>query len=68
MFSRDVPNTQREMEDYRYPDKRTDKNKPEEPMDKDNHTPEALGRYFAAIGTPATEARSTRVSTANVRP
>lgn len=40
----------REMDDYRYPDTKEEaqqtKNEPEEPMDKDNHGPEALGRYY----------------------
>ncbi len=38
----------REMNDYRYPDSPKDANKvaKEEPMDKDNHGPEALGRFF----------------------
>lgn len=38
----------REMQDYRYPDTKEDSlraNK-EEPMDKDDHGPEALGRFF----------------------
>lgn len=38
----------REMLDYRYPETRADavKNPRDEPVDKDNHGPEALGRFF----------------------
>lgn len=38
----------REMQDYRYPDTKEEQNKtqPEKPMDKDDHGPEALGRFF----------------------
>lgn len=67
MFSRRCTNTIRDFLSYRYPDSRGGRNNPEEPLDKDNHGPEALGRYFKATGTPAEEAKSTRVSTANVR-
>ena len=67
MLSREVPNTQREFEDWKYPEKRKNRNNPEEPEDKDNHCPEALGRYFAATGTPADEASETRVSRVRVR-
>jgi hypothetical protein len=42
------PNLVREMQDYRYPeDKREVGNNPKEnPLKKDDHTPEALGRFF----------------------
>lgn len=40
----------REMYDYRYPDNakknKDEKNESEKPMDKDDHGPEALGRFF----------------------
>ena len=38
----------REMGDYRYPDTKEEQNKenPEKPLDKDDHGPEALGRFF----------------------
>lgn len=45
----------REMNDYRYPDtkKESDKEEPENPMKKDDHGPEALGRYFRGVfGAP----------------
>lgn len=50
----------REMQDYRYPERRTeDKAAPEQPMDKDDHGPEALGRFFRGhYGMPASEGRS----------
>lgn len=69
-FSRRCANAIREFEDYRYPEKRShqvDSNSPESPMKKDDHCPEAIGRYFAAIGTPADEASATRLSRAEVR-
>ena len=39
----------REMDAYRYPDKKGQiiTNEPENPMKKDDHAPEALGRFFA---------------------
>lgn len=39
----------RELNAYRYPELRAEasRNAPEKPMDKDNHGPEALGRYYA---------------------
>jgi hypothetical protein len=45
----------REFSEYRYPDGDTDKRDPNEnPMKKDDHTPEALGRFFIAYyGTRA---------------
>lgn len=37
-----------EMNDYRYPDTKEEslRAEPEEPLDKDNHGPEALGRFY----------------------
>jgi terminase large subunit-like protein len=42
------PNTTREMQDYRYPEtKDEDTQSPKEnPLKKDDHTPEALGRFY----------------------
>lgn len=61
-----------EMSDgYRYPENKSEvmPNK-EEPMDKDNHGPEALGRffrgYFGPPSQPGTKGRA-KVSRANVR-
>lgn len=66
-INRKCANTRREFGIYRYPEKRNENNGPELPMKKDDHTPEALGRFFAVDGTPAEEASRTRVSTANMR-
>lgn len=42
----------REMNDYRYPETKNElRNPTEEPMDKDNHGPEALGRFFKGYYT-----------------
>jgi hypothetical protein len=48
LFSRRCVNTIREMQDYKYPDTSRDqkRNPRDMPVDKDNHGPEALGRYF----------------------
>lgn len=41
-------NLMREMDAYRYPERRSEQqNEPENPMKKDDHAPEALGRFFA---------------------
>lgn len=51
-FDRSCVESQREMDAYRWPDKRKEagKNGPEHPLDKDNHTVEALGRFMAGHG------------------
>lgn len=47
-IDRSCVNTIREMEAYRYPENKRDvTNNPEDPVKKDDHTPEALGRFFA---------------------
>lgn len=48
-FDRKCVNTISDMLNYRYPEKRTqqDGNAPEVPMKKDDHGPEALGRFYA---------------------
>jgi hypothetical protein len=60
-----------EMSDgYRYPESRTEqRRKPEEPLDKDNHGPEALGRFYRGYyGSPDQEGKARgRVSTAKIR-
>ena len=49
-------NTIREFQEYRYPDRKDTilgNEAHEKPMKKDDHTPEALGRFFAGfVGTP----------------
>jgi len=67
LFSRRVQNCIREFSIYRYPKTRDEQNSAELPMKENDHTPEALGRFFAADGTPAEDAQATRVSRANVR-
>lgn len=70
-FDRRCTGTIWEMSDgYRYPDNKSEiRSNPEEPMDKDNHGPEALGRfmrgYFGPPGQPATKGRA-RVSRARI--
>jgi hypothetical protein len=61
----------KEMDDYRYPDKRedVDKEQPENPLKKDDHAPEALGRFFRGyFGDPTIEQRGShaRVRRASV--
>lgn len=48
LIDRKCTNTIREMNDYRYPDtsKETNRNPKDQPLDKDNHCPEALGRFY----------------------
>jgi hypothetical protein len=62
VFSRTVsPETIREFSEYRYPDTKTERNsnainqeEREAPMKKDDHAPEALGRFFRGyFGGPA---------------
>lgn len=51
-FDKSCSNARREMDAYRWPDKRVDKekNNKDHPLDKDNHVPEALGRFMAGHG------------------
>lgn len=57
-----------EMQDYRYPDNKSEiRPDPEQPMDKDDHGPEALGRFFRGyFGAPAHEIKGSNVSKANI--
>jgi hypothetical protein len=68
-FDRSCTDSHREMDAYRWPEKRTElrrtKTGTEQPMDKDNHTPEALGRWFAGMGL--TKTAKTSVTTAHRR-
>ena len=59
----------REMDAYRYPDNKReqDANNPENPIKKDDHTPEALGRFFAGyFGKGSLNKRRSSVSTASM--
>jgi len=63
------PNTIREFGEYRYPEtaeQAADRNRsaPENPQKKDDHTPEALGRFFSGrFGPMRHAARQTRAKT-----
>ena len=63
MFDRKCQRTIADMLNYRYPDKRNqqDSNSPENPLKKDDHGPEALGRFFAGHWGPQTKSRRSRV-------
>lgn len=52
LINRRCVNTIREFDAYRYPETQMERkgHEPENPMKKDDHTPEALGRYFAGRG------------------
>lgn len=59
-----------DMLEYRYPQNKTeqskDNNSPENPMKKDDHAPEALGRFFRGyFGTPDQNAAGIRKSKAD---
>jgi hypothetical protein len=62
------PNAAREFGDYRYPENKReqDKNDSELPLKKDDHTPEALGRFFAGHFAPKEEQSRTRRRQANM--
>lgn len=62
----------REMGDYRYPETKDERagHEPEEPLKKDDHGPEALGRFYRGhYGDPAIDGKGdrARVSRAKVR-
>ncbi len=55
-------NTIREMNDYRYPENKSEiRNEAEAPLKKDDHTPEALGRFFMGHFGASEEAGRARV-------
>lgn len=63
-INRKCENTIREFNDYRYPkgEERRDKNNQENPLKKDDHTPEALGRFYHGYyGEPEQSAGTTTV-------
>ena len=66
MINRRCVNTIREMNDYRYPEtsKESNRNPKDMPLDKDNHCPEALGRFYRGrFGVPESAAAGgTRVA------
>lgn len=68
-FDRKCTRTIQDFLNYRYPEKRTqvDTNAPELPMKKDDHGPEALGRFYAGhFGTPHRQARRARARRSNL--
>lgn len=69
LFDRKCKYTIKDFLDYRYPAKRDeqDKNHPENPEKKNDHAPEALGRFYAGhFGTPAKQARRARVRSSSL--
>lgn len=70
LVDRRCTNLIREFEAYRYPDNKReqDRNNPENPLKKDDHTPEALGRFFMGhFGIGSLSGRDTAISTASMR-
>jgi hypothetical protein len=68
LIDRKCKNMIREMQDYRYPeDKLNGTNPIENPLKKDDHCPEALGRFFAGFFGPKEPKAQSRVRTATVR-
>lgn len=69
LIDRHCRNTIREFGAYRYPDNKReqDSNDPEAPLKKDDHTPEALGRFFAGYFGFGLEKKKSRVTTARMR-
>lgn len=70
MFDRKCTRTIADMLNYRYPEKRqqVDTNAPENPMKKDDHGPEALGRFFAGHFGNETKRRRSRVRGSSLAP
>lgn len=68
LFDRKCKRTINDMQEYRYPEKKSEVgDAPENPMKKDDHGPEALGRFFAGMfNTPDKVARRARQRRANV--
>lgn len=68
MFDRSCIHTISDMQEYRYPEKKSESmGVAENPMKKDDHGPEALGRFFAGkFGTPDKIARRSRQRRADV--
>lgn len=68
-IDRKCTNTINDFLNYRYPEKRKDSdgNEKENPMSKDDHGPEALGRFFAGhLGTPDRTVRRARNRRSNL--
>lgn len=69
MINRRCTQTRREFGAYRYPDNKReqDSNDPEAPLKKDDHTPEALGRFFAGYFGFGLKKKKTEVTQAQTR-
>ena len=72
LIDRSCVETIREMNDYRYPKTVEEarlmaSNAPEHPLKKDDHSPEALGRYFVARWGRSSNLRGSRVRTPDWR-
>jgi hypothetical protein len=67
MIDRSCINLIREMQDYRYPETKSELNGQENPMKKDDHAPEALGRFFGGHYSHTVAGNKARQSTAKVR-
>lgn len=66
-IDRSCVNTIREMQDYRFPEENLNKlNSTESPMKKDDHTPEALGRFFAGYYKKKQPKSRSKVSSAHI--
>jgi hypothetical protein len=69
LVDRSCVNLIREMDAYRYAENKReqDKNNPENPMKKDDHAPEALGRFYMGhFGVGSLSGRRTMLSTARM--
>lgn len=69
VFDRKCERTIADMLNYRYPERKRDigSNDPENPMKKDDHGPEALGRFYAGhFGTPDKQNRKARVRKSSI--
>lgn len=69
LFDRKCIRTINDFNEYRYPDRKDeqDKNAPELPLKKNDHGPEALGRFFAGhFGTAPKQFRRSRVRRADM--
>lgn len=69
LIDRSCTNLIREMQDYRYPENKSkvDLNSQENPMKKDDHAPEALGRFFGGMYGHLVARGKTTIQTAKVR-
>lgn len=70
MFDRSCTMCKHEFEEYRYPELKEQSSIPSQelPMKKDDHTPEALGRFFSGFfRTPQEEAGPSNMRKARVR-